>query len=117
MERIIDISESAVRLHVRDAQLVIALEAGGEASAPLVEIAALVISNPRVLLTQAVLAGIAENKGSVVVCGQNHLPAAMLLPLEAHTTQTERFARQATLAQPVRKRLWQQIVKAKIRAQ
>lgn len=117
MERILDISEAAVRLSVRYSQLVIALENGGEATAPLGEIAALVISNPRVLMTQAVIAGIAENKGAVVICNGSHLPAAIMLPLEAHSTQTERFARQATLPQPQRKRLWQQIVQAKIGAQ
>lgn len=117
MERIIDIAESAVRLHVRNAQLVVSLEDGGETTAPLSEIAALVISNPRVLMTQAVIAGLAENKGAIVICGANHLPAAMMLPLEMHTTQTERLAKQATLSQPARKRFWQQIVRAKIRAQ
>ena len=41
----------------------------------------------------------------------------MLLPLSTHSTQTERFARQAALSLPARKRAWQQIVQAKLRAQ
>jgi CRISPR-associated protein Cas1 len=40
-----------------------------------------------------------------------------MLPLVMHSLQTERFAAQAGLALPVRKRLWQQIARAKILAQ
>jgi len=117
MDRIIDISEAAATLHVRYAQLVIAPEAGGEVTTPLAEIAVLVISHPRVLMSQAVISGIAENGGSVLICDSKFLPAAMMLPLQTHSTQSERFARQAQASLPLRKRLWQQIVRAKIAAQ
>ncbi len=115
--RILDISESAANLHVRHSQLVIELEGAAEVTTPLSELALLVISHPRVLMSQAVISGMAENGGSVVICDQKHLPIAMMLPLQVHTTQTERFARQAQASLPLRKRLWQQIVRAKIRAQ
>lgn len=116
-DRIIDISESAATLHVRYAQLVIEPEGGAAVTTPLSEIAVLVISHPRVLMTQAVIAGLAELGGSVVVCDQKYLPVAMMLPIQAHGTQAERFAKQAQASQPTRKRLWQQIVRAKIRNQ
>ena len=116
-DRILDISESPATLHVRYSQLVIEPDGAAEVSTPLSELAVLVISHPRVLMTQAVISGIAENGGSVVICDQKHLPIAMMLPLQVHTTQTERFARQAQASMPLRKRLWQQIVRSKIRAQ
>lgn len=116
-KRIIDISDSAVSLNVRDAQLRIRLETGGEVTAPLSDLAALVISNPAVTMTQAVIAGLAENGGAAVICDRKHLPAAVMLPVQAHVTQTERFAAQARMSAPLRKRLWQQIVRAKIDAQ
>jgi len=116
-DRIVDISESAATLNVRYSQLVIESEGGAEVTTPLAELAVLVISHPRVLMTQAVIAGLAENGGSVVICGDKYLPTAMMLPLQTHTTQTERFAKQAQASLPLRKRLWQQIVKGKIRAQ
>lgn len=118
MDRIIDISEAAATLHVRNAQLVIEPEGGAAAiTTPLSEIAVLVISHPRVLMTQAVIAGVAELGGSVVICDQKYLPVAMMLPVQAHGTQAERFAKQALASLPLRKRLWQQIVRAKIRNQ
>ena len=116
-DRIVDISESAATLNVRYSQLVIESEGGAEVTTPLAELAVLVISHPRVLMTQAVIAGLAESGGSVVICGDKYLPTAMMLPLQTHTTQTERFARQAQASLPLRKRLWQQHVKGKNRAQ
>jgi len=41
----------------------------------------------------------------------------MLLPVQSHFIQTERFAKQMEMTLPTRKRLWQQIVRAKIKAQ
>jgi CRISPR-associated protein Cas1 len=41
----------------------------------------------------------------------------MQLPVQAHFLQTERFAKQIQLSLPTRKRLWQQFIHAKIRAQ
>lgn len=117
MDRILDIGDRAASLAVRNEQLVVRLVDGGEVTTPLAEVAAVVISNARVTMSQAVIAGAAGHGASVVVCGPQHLPAAMMLPLDAHVTQTERFARQASMPLPLRKRLWAQIVGAKIRAQ
>jgi CRISP-associated protein Cas1 len=117
-DRILEISQAAASLHVRYSQLVIEPEDGLPAtSTPVSELAVLLISHPRVLMTQAVIASMAENGGMVVVCDQKHLPTAMMLPLQMHTTQTERMARQAQAPAPLRKQLWRQIVRAKIEAQ
>lgn len=53
----------------------------------------------------------------VVTSDARHQPTGMLLPLAANTLQTERFAAQAALNQPLRKQLWKQVVQAKIRWQ
>jgi CRISPR-associated protein Cas1 len=84
---------------------------------PFADIAVLVTSHPQVSFTQAVLANLAASGGMFIVSNEKHLPAAMMLPLATHSTQTERFARQAAVSLPTRKRAWQQIVQAKLRAQ
>jgi CRISPR-associated protein Cas1 len=84
---------------------------------PFADIAVLVTSHPQISFTQAVLAGLAAAGGMFIVSDEKHLPAAMMLPLSTHSTQTERFARQAAVSFPTRKRAWQQIVQAKLRAQ
>jgi len=116
-ERIIELAEEPARLSVRNACLVIARGDEPETTAPLGEVAVLLLANPCVSLTQPVLARLAASGGIVVVCDGKRMPSAMLLPLDVHFTQGERFALQARASLPVRKRLWQSVVKAKIRAQ
>jgi CRISPR-associated protein Cas1 len=120
IDRIIEIANPA-RLSVRDAQLVIerpqAEQMSLPFSTPISEIAVLLLAHPQVTLSQAVLSRIAEAGGSVVTIDGKFLPASMQLPVQAHFLQTERFAKQIQLSLPSRKRLWQQIVRAKIRAQ
>ncbi|MGH7973289.1 MAG: hypothetical protein ACREIC_31610, partial [Limisphaerales bacterium] len=139
-ERILDFSERPARLNVRNGLLVInvgersALPREGEAlpygtdgrdpesglrardapeqTVPLADIAVLIAAHPQISFSHAVLAGLAEAGGMFIACNQKRMPCAMLLPLENHSTQTERFQAQASLPLPNRKRLWQQIVKA-----
>lgn len=116
IDRIVEVALPA-RLSIRDAQLVIALDGMGAVSTPLSEVAVLLLAHPQVTLTQAVLSRIAESGGSVITIDGNFLPASMLLPVQAHFIQTERFARQIELKLPARKQLWKQIISAKITAQ
>src|SRR5258708_6909583 len=121
IDRIIEIANPA-RLSVRDAQLVIERQLTDQQlslpfSTPISEIAVLLVADAQVTLSQAVLSRIAEAGGSVVTIDSKYLPVSLQLPLQAHFLQTERFAKQMQLSLPNRKRLWQQIVRAKIRAQ
>jgi CRISPR-associated protein Cas1 len=115
--RIVDISETAARLSVRYDQLLIENDGQLLESIPLAELGVLVVSNPRVSYSHAVLAGLADKGGALIVCDEKHIPAAILLPLTGHHTQAERYAAQARAPLPRKKRLWQQIVRAKIAAQ
>jgi len=114
IDRVLDISDRPAKLHVRNDQLVIEPEGGEPVSAPLAEIAALVVSHPRVSYTHSVLDGLARAGAALVVCDQKHLPSAMLLPLAGHYVQAERIGAQAEAPLPLKKRLWAEIVKAKV---
>jgi CRISPR-associated protein Cas1 len=120
IDRIVEIAHPA-RLSIRDAQLVIERTQQEQLilpfTTPVSEIAVLLLAHPQVTLSQAVLSRIAEAGGSVITIDDKFLPASMQLPVQAHFLQTERFAKQMQLSLPNRKRLWQQIVRAKIRAQ
>ena len=115
-ERIVDISDHPARLSVKLDRLVIGHE-GGETLIPFTDLAVVVVSNPTVVYTHAVFSRLCANGGVLVACDEKHLPNGMLLPLEGHFTQGERFEAQARVALPLRKRLWRQIVKAKINSQ
>ena len=115
INRIIDFSEVPARLHVRYAQLIVEREDLPEVSLSLSDLAVVIVAHPQVTFTQAVLSGLAAAGGVFVTCDGRRLPVGMLLPLAAHYSQAERFAAQARATLPVRKRLWRQIVRAKIR--
>lgn len=115
-DRILEIAHPA-RLSVKDAQLVIEREEFLPFVTPVSGINTLLLAHPQVTLTQAVISRLAE-AGAIVVTIDNHfLPVSMTLPLQVHSLQTERFATQAGLRPVTRKRLWRQIVQAKICAQ
>jgi CRISPR-associated protein Cas1 len=115
--RILDFSEAPARLRVRVAQLIVQREHLPEVSMPLADLAVILVAHPQVTFTQAVLSGLAAAGGVFVTCDGSNLPVGMMLPLASHHTQAERFAAQAGAPLPVRKRLWRQIVRAKIKAQ
>lgn len=135
-DRILDFSENPARLSVRNANLVIKTgrpgpastadnadspagpeDAGREVLVPFTDIAVVVVSHPQVNFSHAVLSGLAAAGAMLVTCDEKRLPAAMLLPLQSHTTQTERFAAQSRAPLPIKKRLWRRVVRAKLRSQ
>jgi len=115
-ERIIEIAHPA-RLSVRDSQLAIEREGMLPFVTPVSGINTLLLAHPQVTLTQAVISRLAEAGAMVVAIDGRYLPMAMTLPLQAHSLQTERLAAQTNLKLTVRKRLWRDVVQAKIRAQ
>jgi CRISP-associated protein Cas1 len=116
-DRIIDISSDGAALHARNGLLVIERDGAEATAVPFGDLAALVVAHPRVSFTQSVVSELAEAGGMLVTCDARYLPSAMLLPMQAHFTQTERLAAQVGASKPTAKRLWQQIVRAKITAQ
>jgi CRISPR-associated protein Cas1 len=113
-ERVLDISEGAAKVSVRNRLLVVARPEAAEVTMPLEEAVVVVCSHPQIVFTQAALAEVALKGGMVVVCGSNHHPAGMLLPVSGHHLQAERFIQQAEAPKPVCKRVWRQVVRAKI---
>jgi CRISPR-associated protein Cas1 len=115
-DRILEIAHPA-RLSVKDAQLVIEREEFLPFITPVSGINTLLLAHPQVTLTQAVVSRLAEAGAMLVTIDHRYLPVAMTLPLQAHSLQTERLASQMSLKPVAQKRLWRQIVQAKIRAQ
>ncbi len=116
IERILDLSEKPAKIHLSAGLLVV--ESGEtKAEIPVAETAVVLLAHPHSTITQGALAALAKAGGVAVVADEKWMPAAMLLPLEGHFVQGERFVKQAEAPLPRRKRLWQAIVKAKIRSQ
>ena len=116
-DAIIDISEGGARLRVDLGRLVVERAEAPPFTLPLDEIAAILVSHPAVTMSQGVLSGLAASGAILVCCDARRMPAAMLMPIEGHFVQAERMVRQAAAPLPLRKRLWQEIVREKLRAQ
>ncbi|PID32126.1 type II CRISPR-associated endonuclease Cas1 [Candidatus Saccharibacteria bacterium] len=109
--RVIGIQNPA-RLSLRDKQLIIAQDE--EASLPIEDIDALVIDSYGVTTTANLLTELAARSTTVIVCDDKHLPASVLLPYSQHSRQAKISRQQLAMSQPLKKQLWQTIVRQKI---
>ena len=76
-----------------------------------------ILDNHSITFTQSVMQELAENNVAVVICDKTHHPSSMLFPLDGNTLQAERFRHQIDASEPLKKQLWQQTIKAKIKNQ
>jgi CRISPR-associated protein Cas1 len=58
-----------------------------------------------------------EFGAAVVICDRRHLPAGLLLPLGNHSEGVTRLQEQIAVTRSLCKRLWKQVVQAKVRNQ
>ena len=84
---------------------------------PIEDISALMLESRRATLSAAALSALAQNGTAVFVCDEKHLPCGVLLPYAQHSRQLTVAHAQQTLTLPAKKRLWQQLVIAKIENQ
>ena len=108
---------SPARLSLKHRQLVVAREDGSTPTVPLEDLGLLIVDQPQVTYTHAVMAALAEAKVATVLCGTDHMPAAVLLPYAANALAGERLRAQLGCPKPLSKRLWQAMIACKLRRQ
>lgn len=84
---------------------------------PLDDIDAVITTAHGLTYSNSLLVALAERNIPLVACGANHLPAAILWSTDANHIQAGRISDQARASLPTQKRLWTQIIRAKIEAQ
>jgi CRISPR-associated protein Cas1 len=117
LRKTIEIATPGTRLSVAHRQLVIERPEMPKATVPIEDLGVLVIDEPRASYTQAVFIECLAAGATVIVSGRDHLPAGMMLPMDGHHALTARHWAQVEAGAPLRKRLWQAIVVAKLRQQ
>jgi CRISPR-associated protein Cas1 len=117
MHRILDFSQTPIRLRTRLKQLVVQPENAPHQTIPFEDIEVVLVAHPQITLSQAVLEEIAESGAVLIACNRKSLPIGMFVPLAAHHLPHQRLELQINAPLPQRKRIWRQIVKAKIKAQ
>lgn len=115
--RIVEIAQDGRRLSVDRGFLLIRDHEQALGRIPLDDIAAVIGSAHGLTFTNSVLVALAERRVPLVVSGTNHSPVAFLWPLEGHHEQAGRMDAQLDASVPLKKRLWSQLVKAKLQQQ
>lgn len=87
------------------------------ASIPIEDIGLVMLDNQQINITHGLIEALLANNVALISCDSKHLPVGMMLPLAGNTTQTERFKNQIEASEPLRKQLWQQTIKQKIKNQ
>jgi CRISPR-associated protein Cas1 len=131
IKRTVEISREAMHLSVRDEQLLLlrkeeeeqaprrhpARPANLAASIPCEDLGVLVVDSRETTYSHHALTKLAEHGAALVVCGRDHHPVGMYLPISVNTQLLARLDAQLSASRPTLKRLWAMIVSAKIRAQ
>ena len=115
--RVVDIATDGRHVAVERGFLVVSEKGAQVGRVPLDDIAAVVTHAHGITYTNNLLVELARRGIPAVLCGANHSPAAVVWPVDGHHEQCGRMADQTSAAQPLKKRLWAQIVRAKILAQ
>ena len=105
---------SAAYLSCKHSQLKIDKHEEGIISIPIEDIGMITIDHPAVVITERLITEISKNKASVLCCGTNHIPEAIILPLVGNCRQNELISLQFNVKKPLQKQQWKSIVSAKI---
>ena len=81
---------------------------------PIEDIDTVVIDNYAVSMSANLLSELAVNNVATIICDAKHTPCTLVAPLSQHSRQAKVTQMQIGMPQPLRKNLWQVIVKQKI---
>lgn len=105
-------------LKTRNEQLVIELSESGEIKTAAIEdIGIVILDNQQITVTHGVIAKLLANNVALITCDDIHHPTGLMLNLDGHTLQSQRFQLQIDASVPLKKQLWQQTIIAKIKNQ
>lgn len=115
--RIVEIAEDGRHLARSRGFLTVNQDGSELGRIPLDDVAAVVATAHGITYSNSLLVALAERCAPLVVCAANFRPAAILWAAEGHHAQAGRMADQARAPKPLKKRLWAEIVRAKIHSQ
>ena len=104
-----------LRLSLQNKQLVVETkERFRLTSIPVEDIGFVLLENMQISLSLPLLEALIANNTAVVFCDSKHYPQSMLMNLEGNNIHAEIIRHQINASVPLKKKLWQQCVKAKI---
>jgi CRISPR-associated protein Cas1 len=117
IRKTVEFGTPGTRLSVANRQLVIERPEAARATLPIEDLGVVIVDSTQTSYTHAVFTELMAAGATLIVSDAQHLPAGILLPLDAHSTQTERHRAQADASEPVKKQAWQALIAAKLAQQ
>lgn len=108
------------RLNMRNGQLVIRRkvdETEQENTVPIEDVGVMILDHEQINISHGAIAALLENNVALITSNRSHMPVGLLLPLDGHSLQNERFRAQLDASEPLKKQIWQQTIQTKIRNQ
>jgi CRISPR-associated protein Cas1 len=115
--RVVEVAEDGRHLSVLRGFMLVEAERRELGRIPLDDIGVVLINAHGATYSNNLVVELARRGAGLVACGPNHNPVAWLWPVVGHHAQAARMRAQAEAPKPLRKRLWQALVRAKIEQQ
>lgn len=103
---------NTAKLSAKNEQLIV--DNGEIFSFPIEDVRCVLIEDYRSTVSTALLSKFAEAGVTVLICNEKHIPTAALNPINCYSRQLRQIKNQTAQTLPSKKKLWQQIVIAKI---
>lgn len=117
MDRIVDIATDGRHLSAFRGFLVVSEAREEVGRVPLDDVTAVIVHAHGVTWSTNLVVALAERGAILLLCGPNHAPVAVCLPLDGHHAQNGRMRAQWEAGKPLSKQLWRRLIVAKIRWQ
>ncbi len=113
---------NAVNLRVQSSQLCISFKNDSNSKnpdkiIPIEDIGLIIIDHERISITPQLVNALIKNNASILWCDEFHMPNGLVLPMAAHHTFSEKLNHQVSASLPLKKQLWKQTVRQKIKNQ
>jgi len=107
--RVVEIETDGRHLAINRGFLVVSEHGTEVGKVPLDDIAAVLANAHGLTHSNNALVTLSRRGVRVVLCGANHMPAAIVWPVDSHHVQTGRMNDQVAAGVPLKKRLWAQL--------
>lgn len=115
--RIVEVASDDIHLSLLRGFLKLSTEGQELGRIGLPDIGAVIVRGYGASISLSIAARLAAENIPVILCGTDQTPASIIWPIDGHHAQGRIMQAQGELTRPRKKRLWQALVQAKIRAQ
>ncbi len=81
---------------------------------PLEDISVVILESKQIIISNALLSELAENNIVLFTCNFSHIPSGCFTPFHNHSRYSEIAWSQVEASEPLKKRIWQEIIRNKI---